>query len=81
MELKDFISKLPIDKIAKVEITQNRIVLPTNIDATSFYNDFKTNIKSPTLTDEKAIYACATIEKSKYISSIDLLNSELRFAK
>lgn len=81
MELKDFVSKLPMDKIIKTEILDNKITLPANINITKFYKDFKTNIKVDTLTDEKALFTCANIEKGNYISSTDLLNSKLRFDK
>lgn len=79
MILKDFISKLPVDIIIKTEFLDNKITLPFNIEPSKFYKDFKDNIKANTLTDEKALFVCSMVEQTNFKTSIDLLNSKLRF--
>lgn len=80
MILKDYLAKLPIEVIKKIEVFDNKITLPIKIDITEFYKLFKTEIKQPTLTVEKAIFvANKYLSDVKFKSSIDLLNSKLRF--
>lgn len=81
MELKDFISKLPLDKIIKTEITSKKITLPVNMNCEKFYKKFKSSIKSNTLTNEKAIFVSSTLKLNKYISPAELLKSKLKIGK
>lgn len=77
--LKDFISKLPIDVIVKTEITDERVTLPTAIDALSFYKEFSKEVDDPTLTAEKAIYIASSHASASTPSYQELLNKKLVF--
>lgn len=80
MSLNNFLSNLPIDKIIKTEILDNKIQVPANIEPSKFYRDFSQEIKSPTLTVEKALFVCATLEREKFKNFRELLNSNLKFS-
>ncbi|EKD89633.1 MAG: hypothetical protein ACD_33C00023G0004 [uncultured bacterium] len=78
--LKEFIAKMPIDIITKTKIYNNKVIIPMKIDNTSFYNDHKTAIKDITFTTEKAIFIASKHNTNNKIkTSIDLLNSKIRF--
>lgn len=81
MILNDFLAKLPIDKIIKTEILNNKITLPVEVDSTKFYKDFKAQIKSSQLTTEKAIFVASLVNKQPYIDSFSLLTSKLVFTE
>lgn len=81
MILNDFIAKLPIEKIIKTEILDNKITLPVEVDPTKFYKDFKAAIKVPTLSPEKAIFVASLVDRQPYIDSFSLLTSKLVFAE
>lgn len=79
MALKDYISKLPIATIERIYINNLRVVFPTQIDTNKFYEDLSGDIKQPSLTTEKAIFAASMKEPSQYKSAFDLLVSKLKF--
>lgn len=81
MILNDYLAKLPIEKIIKTEILDDKITLPVEVDSMKFYKDFRTQIKSDQLTPEKAIFAASLVEKQPYINSFSLLTSKLVFAE
>jgi len=81
MNLNDFIAKLPIEKIIKTEISDDKITLPVMIDPIKFYKDFKSVIKVNSLTSEKAIFAASLVDKQPYINSFSLLTSKMVFTK
>lgn len=71
--LKDFLSKLPIDVIRKIEIEEDKIFIPTKINSEEFYKKFSNEIEDADgLTDEKAIYlaSIATPQPRKTISQL-----------
>lgn len=78
--LKDFISKLPIEKIGKIRLYPNKIIFPVVIDANKFYKDFSASINTAAFTDEKALYVASQYDHQEYINYSDLLNSKLRYA-
>ncbi len=77
--LNDFLSKQPIDIIVGTIITDDRVIIPVDINSDEFHQEFTTEIESEDFTTEKAIYVATTIEKTPYKSSSDLLNSHLHF--
>lgn len=80
MSLKDFIAKQPMNIIVRTEIEDNKVILPVSIDTKAFYKDFSNEINSEGLTPEKAIFiATQNLENNKMKTSIDLLNSRLKF--
>lgn len=81
MVLNDFLAKLPIDKIIKTEILDNKITLPVEIDPVKFYKDFRTQIKVANLSPEKAIFAASLVDRRPYIDSLSLLTSKLVFVE
>lgn len=81
MDLKDCLAKLPIDKIIKTEILENKITLPAEIDSNKFYKDFKSQIKIEDFTTEKAIFAASLVDKQPFIDSFSLLTSKLIFTE
>lgn len=59
--LKDFIASLPIDVIRRVEIEDEKIFIPSKIDANEFYKKYREEVESIRgLTEEKAIYLAST---------------------
>ena len=81
MALNDFIAKLPIDKIIKTEILDNKITLPVEIEPNKFYKDFTNQIKVSELSPEKAIFVASLVDRQPYVDSFNLLTSKLVFAK
>lgn len=80
MSLKDFIAKQPMNIIVRTEIEDNKVILPVNIDTKAFYKDFSNEINSEGLPPEKAIFIAAqNLDNSGMKTSIDLLNSRLKF--
>ena len=57
--LNDYLAKLPKSVIAEIEITEERVMIPTTIKEDEFYGLFKNEIESEELTTEKAIYLAA----------------------
>ena len=80
MDLKDYIAKLPIEKIIKTEILDEKITLPVEVDPMKFYKDLKTAIKVTELSPEKAIFVASLVDKQPYIDSFSLLTSKLVFS-
>lgn len=81
MILNDYLAKLPIDKIIKTEILDDKITLPVEVDSIKFYKDFKGQIKSNQFTPEKAIFVASLVDKQPYMDSFSLLTSKLVFAE
>lgn len=81
MILNDFLSKLPIEKIIKTEILDNKITLPVEVDSNKFYKDFKSQIKVNEFTPEKAIFVASLVELQPYVDSFNLLTSKLIFSE
>lgn len=79
MVLNDFLAKLPIDKLIKTEILNNKITLPIEVDPIKFYKDFKSAIKVNDFTPEKAIFVASLIDRQPYIDSFGLLTSKIVF--
>ncbi len=77
--LKDYISKLPLTTISKVRLYPNKVSFPVVINSKKFYEDFADKINSDEFTNEKALYVASKYEIKKYLNSIDLLNSRLRY--
>lgn len=72
--LNDFIASLPIDVIRRVEIEDEKIFIPTKIDANEFYRKYKDQVESINgLTDEKAIYLASTVTPKPRKSIPELL--------
>lgn len=80
MTLKDYISKLPIEKILKTEILDDKITLPVKVDPNKFYKDFSSVIKTEDLSPEKAIFAASISDTQPYIDSRTLLMSKVKFS-
>ena len=71
--LNDYIASLPIDVIRKVEVDEEKIVIPIKVDSGEFYKKHKENIeKTDELTPEKAIYL-TSISEAKPRKSISQL--------
>lgn len=81
MILNDFLAKLPIDKIIKTEILDNKITLPVEVDPNKFYKDFRSAIKVEQLSPEKAIFVASLVDRQPYVDSFSLLTSKLVFAE
>lgn len=79
MHFNDFLAKIPVEKLIKVEILDNKIVLPIEIDLKQFYKDFSDDIKVVGLSTEKAIFAASLVDKQPYLDASTLLSSKLRF--
>lgn len=79
MELNDFLAKLPIDKLIKTEILDNKITLPVEVDPIKFYKDFKDKIKIEGFSSEKAIFVANLIDRQPYLDSFSLLTSKIVF--
>ena len=73
MLFKDYLAKLPTSVLKKMSFYPRKIVLPTKIEPIEFYDHFSAQIKSPVLTNEKAIYVAAIVEKSDYMSASDMM--------
>lgn len=81
MILNDFLAKLPIDKIIKTEILDNKITLPVDIEPNKFYKDFKDQIKVADFSPEKAIFVASLVDRQPYVDSFSLLTSKLVFVE
>lgn len=70
--LNDYLAKLPKSVIAEIEITDEKVMIPTDIKEDEFYGLFKPQIESDTLTTEKAIYigAVNVPKRTKSIPSL-----------
>lgn len=79
MALNDFLAKQPIDVIINTDITDQKVVLPVNVEPDPFYKDFKGNIETEELTTEKAIYIGSIHEKQPYQDATTLLNSKVKY--
>lgn len=81
MILNDFLARLPIEKIIKTEILDDKITLPVEVDPMKFYKDFKAAIKVTDLSPEKAIFVASLVDKQPYVDSFSLLTSKLVFVE
>lgn len=70
--LNDYLAKLPKSVIVDIEITDDKVVIPTKINEDEFYNLFKDEIEAETFTTEKAIYL-ASVNIPKRTKSIPSL--------
>lgn len=77
--LNDFLAKLPTKVLVGLDITNERVILPTVVDGPKFYKEFSIEINSGVLTTEKAIYVSSITKVNKNITSRDMLNSVLNF--
>ena len=72
--LNDFIAKLPIDVIRKVEIEDDKVFIPTTIDRNEFYKNHQQAIENQeSLTPEKAIYLASVNSTNRRKSIAELL--------
>ncbi len=72
--LNDFIASLPIDVIRRVEIEDEKIFIPSKIDANEFYKKYREEVESTQgLTEEKAIYLASTVTPKPRKSIPELL--------
>lgn len=79
MALNDFLAKQPIDVIINTDISDQKVVLPVNVEPDPFYKEFKGDIESAGLSTEKAIYIGSIHEKQPYQDASTLLNSKVKY--
>lgn len=71
--LKNFIARLPIDTIKQVEIEDDKVTIPTQVNPMEFYKEHRTEVESLSLTPEKAIYLAASNSPKTTLSIKSLL--------
>lgn len=76
--LKEYISDLSRDKINRVRLGGDRVVLPSKVDPRDFYRKCRSRIEVSSLTDEKAIYTASLKDQNVNKSVSDLLFSKGR---
>lgn len=52
----DFISVLPLETLRNTKITDNRVIIPSDVDADKLYELCKDAITQPSLSAEKALF-------------------------